>query len=57
MDSALRGSESVHSIALGPLAPADAQVLMGLADQAEAELRLSQERRKSVLHARADSRA
>ena len=37
MDSALRGSESVHSIALAPLAPADAQVLMGLADQAEAD--------------------
>ena len=37
MDSARRGSASVHSIALGPLAPADAQVLMGLADPAEAE--------------------
>ena len=37
MDSTLRGSESAHSIALGPLVPADAQVLMGLADQAEAE--------------------
>jgi ATP/maltotriose-dependent transcriptional regulator MalT len=37
MDSTLRGSESVHSIALGPLVPADAQVLTGLADQAEAE--------------------
>jgi ATP/maltotriose-dependent transcriptional regulator MalT len=37
MDSTLSGSESVHSIALAPLAPADAQVLMGLADQAEAE--------------------
>jgi len=37
MDSVLRGSESIHSIALGPLAPADAQVLVGLADPAEAE--------------------
>jgi predicted ATPase len=37
MDSTLHGSESVHSIALGPLVPADAQALVGLADKAEAE--------------------
>jgi ATP/maltotriose-dependent transcriptional regulator MalT len=37
MDSSLQESESVHSIALGPLVPADAQALVGLADQAEAQ--------------------
>ena len=37
MDSALRESDSVHSITLGPLAPADAQALMGIEDPAEAE--------------------
>ena len=37
IESALRGSESVHALALGPLAPSDAQLLMGLADPAEAE--------------------
>ena len=37
MDSALRSSDSVHSIRLGPLAPADAEALMGIDDPAEAE--------------------
>ena len=37
IESALRGSDSVHALALGPLAPSDAQVLMGIDDPAEAE--------------------
>jgi DNA-binding NarL/FixJ family response regulator len=38
IESAMRGSESVHRIVLGPLAPADAEALVDLGDPGERDL-------------------
>ena len=57
MDSALRGSESVHSISARPAGARRRAGAHGPRRPGGGRMRLSQERRKSVLHARADSRA